>query len=161
MFASKAVADVDYFDFPAPNAVFQAGKNVQFVVDDLPDGDDGDDRIYADLYTANGRYASCLCIAFISCKILTCMYRFVKTIRSWWGDDIDNDDFVFSWKIDNSIKSGRYFIEMYSEDDDDDDDVARSFMFEVVAPVRRTTRLQQPARGSSARRVVRKGRYTK
>ncbi|CAO3621341.1 unnamed protein product [Mucor hiemalis] len=145
LFASKAVAEVDFFDYPAPNTVFQVGKSIQFVVDDAPDGDDGDDRVYADLYTANG--------------------RFVKTIRSWWGDDLDNDDFVFSWKIDSSIKSGRYFIELYSEDDDDDDDVARSFMFEVATPVRkasttaRRTRVQQPARGTVARKV--KGRYTK
>lgn len=55
LFASKAVADVDFFDYPAPNTVFQVGKSIQFVVDDAPDGDDGDDRVYADLYTANGR----------------------------------------------------------------------------------------------------------
>lgn len=53
MFASKAVADVDFFDYPAPNAVFRTGKTVQFVVDDMPS--DGDDRVYADLFTSDGR----------------------------------------------------------------------------------------------------------
>lgn len=56
MFASKAVADVDFFDYPAPNAVFRPGKTIQFVVDDMPNGDDGDDRVYADLFSENGKY---------------------------------------------------------------------------------------------------------
>lgn len=51
--ASKAVADVEFFDYPAPNAVFHTGKTVQFVVDDMPN--DGDDRIFADLFTSDGR----------------------------------------------------------------------------------------------------------
>lgn len=58
--------------------------------------------------------------------------RFIKTIRRWDGDH-HNDNFAFSWTIDRSIKSGRYFIELYSEDDGDDDDVSRSFIFEVEA----------------------------
>lgn len=53
-FASKVVADVDYFDWPAPNAVFRTGTSIQFVVDEMPDGDD-DERVYANLYRENGR----------------------------------------------------------------------------------------------------------
>lgn len=86
------------------------------------------------------------------CILICLLCRFVKTIRSWWGEDLDdNDHFAFSWRIDNNIKAGRYFIEMYSEDDDDDDDVSRSFMFEVApppAPKRtRPVPARQPARG--------------
>ncbi|KAI8050021.1 hypothetical protein BDF21DRAFT_456856 [Thamnidium elegans] len=121
LFASKAVADVDFFDYPAPNAIFRPGRTVQFVVDDMPDGDGDGDRVYADLFTDSG--------------------RFVKTIRSWRGEHLDDgDEFAFSWTIDRNLRSGRYFIEIYSEDDDDDDDVSRSFIFEVAGAKRPTAR---------------------
>ncbi|KAI9362722.1 hypothetical protein BD770DRAFT_407812 [Pilaira anomala] len=125
LFATKAVADIEFFQYPAPNGIYRPGKNVQFVVDDMPDGDGDYDRVYADLFTENG--------------------KFVKTIKSWSGDYIDRfgDNFAFSWTIDPKLKSGSYFIEIYSDDDDDYDDVSRSFIFEVAAPIKPTTP-QQP-----------------
>ncbi|KAF1804133.1 hypothetical protein V8B55DRAFT_1511474 [Mucor lusitanicus] len=110
-FASKAVADVDYFDWPSPNAVFRTGTSIQFVVDEMPDGDD-DERVYANLYRENG--------------------SFVKTIRSWDSDNVDDDEFAFTWYVDRNLRSGRYFVEIFA-DDDDDDDVSRSFIFEIAS----------------------------
>ncbi|CAO3646299.1 unnamed protein product [Mucor fragilis] len=110
LFASKAVADVDYFDWPSPNAVFRTGTSIQFVVDEMPDGDD-DERVYANLYRENG--------------------SFVKTIRSWDGDNVDDDEFAFTWYVDRNLRSGRYFVEIFAEDDDDD--VSRSFIFEIAS----------------------------
>lgn len=75
-------------------------------------------------------------------------HRFIKTIRSWRGEHL-NDEFAFSWTIDRSIKSGRYFIELYSEDDGDDDDVSRSFIFEVDAGSSRPTGGRKPVRGGA------------
>lgn len=91
----------------------------------MPDGDGDYDRVYADLFTENG--------------------KFVKTIKSWSGDYIDRfgDNFAFSWTIDPKLKSGNYFIEIYSDDDDDFDDVSRSFIFEVAAPMKPTPQQQQ------------------
>jgi hypothetical protein len=43
--------------------------------------------------------------------------------------DCDDDEFYFSWTVDQTTSSGRYFVEICSEDDDDD--VARSFVFEI------------------------------
>ncbi|KAL9557111.1 hypothetical protein MBANPS3_001529 [Mucor bainieri] len=111
LFASKAVADVDYFDWPSPNAVFRTGTSIQFVVDEMPDGDD-DERVFANLYRENG--------------------SFVKTIRSWDSDNVDDDEFAFTWFVDCNLRSGRYFVEIFA-DDDDDDDVSRSFIFEIAA----------------------------
>ncbi|CEP17366.1 hypothetical protein [Parasitella parasitica] len=111
LFASKAVADVDYFDWPSPNTVFRTGTSIQFVVDEMPDGDD-DERVYANLYRENG--------------------SFVKTIRSWDSDDVDDDEFAFTWYVDRNLRSGRYFVEIFA-DDDDDDDISRSFIFDIVS----------------------------
>ncbi|KAG2192880.1 hypothetical protein INT46_004361 [Mucor plumbeus] len=122
LFASKAVADVDYFDWPSPNTSFRTGTSIQFVVDDMPDGDDHE-RVYADLYRENG--------------------SFVKTIRSWNSNNVDDDEFAFTWYVDRNLKSGRYFVEIFAEDDDDD--ISRSFIFDIISGESSTT----PSRPSS------------
>lgn len=53
LFVSKAAADVDFFDWPYPNAQYRPGSCIRFIVDDMPDGDN---RVYANLYTENRRY---------------------------------------------------------------------------------------------------------
>jgi len=63
---------------------------------------------------------------------------FVKTIRSWDSDDVDDDEFAFTWYVDRNLRSGRYFVEIFA-DDDDDDDVSRSFIFDITSGAPTTT----------------------
>jgi hypothetical protein len=53
----------------------------------------------------------------------------VRTISTFPGD-LDDEHFIFSWKIDTTIKSGRYFAEMTSSEDDGD--IIQSHIFEIV-----------------------------
>lgn len=62
---------------------------------------------------------------------------FVKTIRSWDSDDVDDDEFAFTWYVDRNLRSGRYFVEIFA--DDDDDDVSRSFIFDITSGAPTTT----------------------
>jgi hypothetical protein len=62
-------------------------------------------------------------------KMFTKKIRKVRTISTFPGD-LDDEHFIFSWKIDTTIKSGRYFAEMTSSDDDGD--IIQSHIFEIV-----------------------------
>lgn len=55
---------------------------------------------------------------------------FVKTIRSWNSDNVEDNEFAFTWYVDRNLKSGRYFVEIFA---DDDDDISRSFIFDIIS----------------------------
>lgn len=64
----------------------------------------------------------------ISIHLTFNLYSYVRTIRSWFNDEVDGDDYAFSWPVDQNLSSGRYYVEICT---DDRDDISRSFIFEL------------------------------
>ncbi|KAI8890650.1 hypothetical protein K501DRAFT_136011, partial [Backusella circina FSU 941] len=107
-FAAGVLAGSGYFTVPAQDSIFQTGDEIHFYSKDSIDSDESD-FFTAELYKESGKK--------------------VRTISTFPGD-LDDEHFIFSWKVDTTIKSGRYFAEMTSSDDDGD--IIQSHVFEIV-----------------------------
>ncbi|KAI8372311.1 hypothetical protein EDC96DRAFT_606234 [Choanephora cucurbitarum] len=115
-FASSALArdNDDIMYSLEKNDCFTKGETVQFVFEC-----DRDERLYADLYYANGRR--------------------VQSLHHFKVQYSHNDQCYLEWVVDKKLRDGRYFMEVCSQDSDSDDDFSsddecsKSYSFDVVS----------------------------